>query len=119
MKQLTVFILGLLFLPLGLLAQTTENQEVADIKVKTTAVCGMCKGRIESNLGTQKGVVSAKLDLPTNIISIQYKTTEVTKEVLLAFISNMGYAADDIPANQVSYDKLPKCCQINSGVKME
>ncbi len=51
-------ILFLLLLPFGLLAGPSQT-----VKIKTSAICEMCKERIEKNLALTKGVEKSDLNL--------------------------------------------------------
>lgn len=88
-----------------------ETKKVDDVKILTSAVCGMCKDRIEQNIAFEKGVTDVVLDLDTKIATIKYKTSKTNPDKLRLAISNLGYDADSIPANKVAYDKLPPCCK--------
>ncbi len=110
MKQIAVLIVSLFFIFPGLSAQ---HSTISEVKIKTSAQCDMCKKRIEDGLFTQKGVVSAELNVETKIVTIKYRGNKVTEDKLRTYISSLGYSADDVPANKEAYDKLPTCCQID------
>ena len=81
------------------------------IKIQTSAICGMCEDRIESNIAYEKGVKSVELDDETKIVTITYKTAKTNPDKLGKAISKLGYDADDVEADKEAHDKLPKCCQ--------
>ncbi len=82
-----------------------------EVKIKTSAICEMCKERIERNLAFEKGVKEADLDVKTKVVTIRYnpKKTDVTK--LKANIAKTGYDAEDVTADPAGYAKLPSCCK--------
>lgn len=88
-----------------------KKKEVKEIKILTTAVCGMCKDRLEHNMKFEKGVTSVDLDLPSQIITIKYRTNKTNPDKLRKAISDIGYDADNVPANPKAYDKLSACCK--------
>ncbi|RIV25087.1 heavy-metal-associated domain-containing protein [Fibrisoma montanum] len=102
------FLLGNLSFAAGSL---TDDDKEKEIKIKTSAVCGMCKARIERNLSFEKGVKNAALDVKSKVVTITYnpKKTDVAK--LKANIVKTGYDADELPADEVGYNKLPSCCK--------
>lgn len=102
-----IFIL-LIFPVIQLYPQEKKN---AEIKIKTSAVCGMCKGRIEKGLAFEKGVKDVTLDLETKVATIQYNSKATTPEELRLKISKLGYDADSLMADKKAYDKLPVCCK--------
>lgn len=91
-------------------AQDAEPKE-KKIKIQTSAICGMCEERIESNMAYEKGVKSVELDDKTKIVTITYKTAKTDPEKLRKAISKLGYDADDVEADPKAYAKLPKCCK--------
>ena len=109
MKKIAVLIITILALSFGASAQSNGKTEVA--KFKTSAKCGMCKARIEGDMGKTKGVKKVNLDLDDKTVSIVYNPKKTNPETLKASISKIGYDADEIIANQRSHDALPACCQ--------
>jgi mercuric ion binding protein len=93
----------------------TMNVAFADgdkeIRIKTSAVCEMCKARLERNLGLSKGVKESNLNLADKVITVKYNPDKTTPEAIKATINNTGYEADLQPANQKAHDKLPSCCR--------
>ena len=81
------------------------------VKIQTTAVCGMCKDRIESVLAEVEGVESARLDLTTKKVKIKYDDALQSEASLRAIISRIGYGADDVPADDEAHAALPGCCR--------
>jgi len=82
-----------------------------EIKIKTSAVCGMCKDRIEGCLAFEKGVKSATLDVETKVVTVAYNPAKTSPDQLRKTISKLGYDADTIPAGQAAYARLPACCK--------
>jgi len=104
-----VFVMGLSQLSF---AQTQDPEpKEKEIKIQTSAICGMCEERIESNMAYEKGVKSVELDDKTKIVTITYKTAKTDPEKLRKAISKLGYDADDVEADPDAYAKLPKCCK--------
>lgn len=91
--------------------EVKPKKKVDEVKIQTSAICGMCKDRIEHELAYTKGVKYAELDPDTKVVKIEYKTNKTNPEKLRKVISNIGYDADDVPANKEAHDQLPACCQ--------
>ncbi|MFC2137998.1 heavy-metal-associated domain-containing protein [Bacteroidota bacterium] len=87
--------------------------------INTSAQCEMCKERIEKNLVYETGIIDANLDLETKQVFVIYKTNKISDSEIKQVISKIGYDADDVKADEKAYNKLPLCCQKNSGVKHE
>ena len=92
----------------GVYAQTSKNETA---KIKTSAVCGQCKTRIEEGLAYEKGIKDATLDVETKIVTVHYNPSKTTVEDIRKAISRLGYDADEVPADKAAYAKLPACCK--------
>ncbi len=115
MKKLQITIsLILSIFTLSVFAQQSEKElpkGVEEIKIQTSAQCEQCKERIEKDMAFEKGVKYVDLDLDTKILTVQYKTAKTDPENLREAVSEIGYDADDVPADPEAYKKLPDCCQ--------
>jgi mercuric ion binding protein len=96
-------------------AQATTNG-VATVKFKTSAVCEMCKARIEKSLAYEKGVQSAVLDVPSQVVTVTYKSDKTTPAALRTAVQKTGYDADDLTADARAYNRLPDCCKKTNAV---
>jgi copper chaperone CopZ len=113
MKTITkLFLFMILFwgLSSSLQAQDEEPKE-KEIKIQTSAICGMCEERLETNMAFEKGVKSVVLDEKTKVLTIVYKTAKTDPKKLREAISKLGYDADDVEAESKAYAKLPACCK--------
>lgn len=106
--QSIMLMIAFIFFSTSILAQ---EKKVEKISIKTSAVCGDCKTRIENGLAYTKGVKDVNLDLETKIAEVKYSTSKTAPEEIRKAISKLGYDADDIPADSVAYSKLPACCK--------
>ncbi|WP_080055712.1 heavy-metal-associated domain-containing protein [Spirosoma aerolatum] len=107
---------SLLLVGNSFVSSPTRDDKEKEVKIKTSAICGMCKARIERNLSFEKGVKEADLDVKTKVVTIKYNPakTDVTK--LKSVISKTGYDADEVVADQAGYNKLPSCCKKGGGM---
>ena len=115
MKTKNVIITGMTIM-LMLLWSTSFSQEKKDVtlKIKTSAVCDMCKDRIEKGMAYEKGVKKTDLDVKTKIVTVTYNPAKTTPDDLRKAISKLGYDADNVPADKAAYAKLPACCKKDS-----
>ena len=88
-----------------------KAKKTETIEIKTSAVCGMCKNTIETALSKVKGVKSSNLDVASKVVTVVYKTADVTPEQIRIAITLAGYDADDMPADAKAYDNLHGCCK--------
>lgn len=109
MKPIISSVFAVLFLSIFSLAFRADPP--LEVKIKTSAICEMCKERIEKQLAFTKGVTESNLDLKDKVVTITFnpKKTDIAK--LKKAINDAGYDADETVANEKSYDKLPSCCK--------
>jgi len=91
------------------IAQTVKKVEV--VEIQTSALCGECKERIEDKLNYTKGIKFAELNLDNKVISVKYKTKDISSSQIKEIISMIGYHADDVERNKAAFDALPGCCR--------
>jgi len=91
-------------------AQPVKTQLTAKIKTPTVG-CEECKKRIETYLLRYDGVATINVNWRAKITTIKYLTDRTNIEELKTAIANIGYDADDIPANEEYYKMLPRSCK--------
>lgn len=92
-------------------AKAQDTKKTATIKIKTSTQCDMCKERLEKAFAYEKGVKKSELDVETAVFMVEYNPKKTTPENLKEAVTKVGYDADDLPANEKAYEKLPACCQ--------
>ncbi len=97
----------------AIIANTAKAQDAttAELKIKTSAVCDMCKERIEKYVAFEKGVKKSNLDVESKILTVTYNPQKTTPEKIRLAVSKSGYDADDVPADKKAYKKLDACCK--------
>ena len=114
-------LVALLNLALGAKAQTAPAASAkaagtATAQFKTSAVCDMCKTRIEKSLAYEKGVQSAVLDVPSKVLTVTYRPDKTSPAALRSAVQKIGYDADDQTAEARAYNRLPDCCKKTSSM---
>ena len=109
--KLSVLFFSILFIFASLFAQAKPS--IKKVNIKTSAVCGMCKSKIEGALSNQEGVVKSSLSDKTKIVLVKYDSTKTSPEKIRQAISMAGYDADDVKANADAYNNLEDCCKKN------
>lgn len=109
MKKL-IFCLALLAFGATSFAQT-KKEKTAEVKIKTSAICAMCKNAIEKDLAFEKGVESSDLNLEDKVVTVVYNPSKTNVEKIKAAIVKVGYDADELEADEKAYSKLPDCCK--------
>ena len=92
-------------------ASYSQSSKPAEIKIKTSAVCGQCKDRIEKGMVYEKGIKDINLDVATKVATVKYNPLKTNPSDIRRAISKLGYDADSIPADKIAYNKLPSCCK--------
>lgn len=87
------------------------DKKTDEVRIKTSLVCSMCKTRITEGLIYEKGIKDVTVDIPTKYVTVKYNTKQTTPDKIREKISNLGYDADQVPANPKKYEKLPACCK--------
>ena len=82
-----------------------------EVKIKTSAVCGMCKETIERNLTLTSGIKSAVLDLTDKVVMVTYNPKKINVEGIKSVISLSGYDADEVKKDLKAHADLPDCCK--------
>jgi copper chaperone CopZ len=90
----------------------SNKQTLATAKIKVPTVqCNMCKDRIQRYFLKEEGVKSMVVDVKKKVATVKYYTDRTNIENIKTAIANVGYDADDVTANEDSYNELPKCCK--------
>ncbi len=112
--RLIISAMIIMFAVIGLQAQDKnkkKNKDLETVEIQTSAVCGMCKEKLEHDMAFEKGVKFVELDDETKVLTIKYKKGKNTKENLKKAVTKVGYDADEMPANLKAYNALPACCK--------
>jgi len=88
-----------------------KKKNYEEVQIQTSAVCGMCEERIETNIAYEKGVKMVELNDSTKVVTIGFDPRKTNVAELRTAISKTGYDADDVAADPVAYEKLPACCK--------
>lgn len=107
MKKLLVSML-LLFV---VMAGFAQDKKEAVVKIKTSAVCDMCKATIEKDMIFEKGVKKSELEVETAILTVTYNPKKTSPEAIRERISKIGYDADSVKRDMTAFKNLPDCCQ--------
>jgi periplasmic mercuric ion binding protein len=113
MKKL-ISILGIMMMAIFISSPATAQEKkknFEEVNIQTSAICGMCEERIETNIAFEKGVKKVELDDKTKVVTVGFDPRKTDADKLRTAISKLGYDADDVIADKEAHDKLPACCQ--------
>lgn len=109
MKKIFIAAIGTLAINTNAFSQT---KPVLTTTIKTpNALCQLCKDRIETYLKRYDGVMAVNVNYRRGETKVTYVTDRINIEEIKTAIANDGYDADDVPANEDSYKRLPKSCK--------
>ncbi len=108
-KMKAVVLSGIMMLVMSV--NSAKAQDVAELKIKTSAVCEMCKETIEKYMAFEKGVKKSSLDVESKVLTVTYSPSKTNPEQLRKAVSKSGYDADEVPADPKAYKKLNACCK--------
>ena len=113
MKKLKAILLPgiLLMFVMSTTSLKAQDATTAELKVKTSAVCDMCKTTMEKHMAFEKGVKKSSLDVESKILTVTYNPQKTTPEKIRVAVSKSGYDADEVPADPKAYKKLDGCCK--------
>lgn len=85
------------------------------IEIQTSAICGMCKNRIEKELYLSKGIKEANLNLENKVITVNFNPKKTDLLKIKQIIASVGYNADKVERDKKAFDELPRCCRVDEG----
>jgi len=89
-----------------------QAKPVVSTIIKTpNALCEQCKTRIETYLKRYDGVLEINVNYRKGETKVKYLTDRTDIEQIKTAIANCGYDADDVPATEDAYKRLPKSCK--------
>lgn len=91
------------------LTYTKDGYAVA--KIKTSAVCDMCKETLEKAMAYEKGVKESSLDVDSKVLTVKFDPKKTSLEKIRMAVVKTGYDADGILADEKAYDNLDACCK--------
>jgi len=106
-------VFAVLFVVVGFsFSGNAQVKALKTVKLSTPTVqCEMCKKKIETYLDRYDGVTMINVNYKRKETTVKYLTDRINEEEIKTAIANAGYDAGDIPANEDSYKRLPKCCK--------
>ncbi len=112
-------IAAIVFLFAGAMSSFAQDGKEAQVQIKTSAVCKMCKATIEKYLAYEKGVKSSSLDVPSKVVTVTYNPKKTDLAKIKQAINKSGYDADELPADAKAYEALDDCCKKDAAAHVD
>ena len=90
-----------------------ENEHTEHAMFKVLGNCEMCQERIQKAAKGVNGVSSAKWDVKTGMLHLNYDKTKTSKEAVSKAIAKVGHDTEFDKADKATYEALPDCCLYN------
>ena len=90
---------------------SAQQAKIETVQLSTSGQCGMCKERIEAALAFAPGIQFVELSMVDMALTVKYKTKKIDLQGVKKLVSDLGYSAGDMKANEDAMNKLPMCCQ--------
>src|SRR5690349_19938278 len=113
MKRFLVF---LVFIFSSIFSVTAQDKDIITEKYKVSGECEQCKKRIE-DAAYIKGVKFAEWDVKTGMLTVTYRPSKTSAQIILDHIAAAGHDNEKEPASPDAYNKLPKCCHYRTAQK--
>ena len=107
----------LLFLCSFCLASYAQNRKPEWVTIKTPNLrCWTCKQRLEDYMAreigqTESGIMKMQINLLSGTTRVQYWPDRVNVSYIQTAFANAGFDADDIKAEETTYNRLPPACK--------
>lgn len=112
LKDMKSTIISLVLFSLCWLGAGAQVKPQVTVTIKTpNALCEICKKRIEAYLKPYDGIIEVLVNYRKGETRVKYITDRINIEEIKAYIANCGYDADDVPAWEDAYERLPKSCK--------
>ena len=94
-------------------AQYQQTQKVSGKAIiKTpTILCEKCQEKVEFFISHTEGVSSVVVNIRKKTTTVTWLNDRTTLENIKTAIANLGFAADDIEAEEYAFKRLPKECK--------
>lgn len=91
---------------------SAQVKPVLAAKISTPTIgCEDCKTRLETYLKRYDGIAFILVNWRRKEVTVKYVTDRINIEEIKTAIANAGYDADDIPATEDAYKRLPRTCK--------
>ncbi|MBN2662591.1 MAG: heavy-metal-associated domain-containing protein [Bacteroidales bacterium] len=94
MKILASFLVLFLALQVTGYSQCSKDNPIQTVKYKVNSQGDQCKTIIETALNNTDGVQSSNLDLITNIVTVKFNKSLITKADVAKVLTDKGYTAE-------------------------
>lgn len=90
----------------------SQTKTLLTAKISTPNIrCEDCKKRVTTYLDRYDGIQYININIHKGEVQVKYLTDRINIEEIKTAIANAGFDADDVPANEESYKRLPKTCK--------
>jgi copper chaperone CopZ len=97
-------------------AQDNQGANIDTVTLQVAGVCEDCKRRIETASYDVPGVKKATWDIESEILTAIINPKKASRQKIADAVALAGYRSELAQADPKAYQKLPACCQYDSGI---
>ena len=110
MKYAIFSLVTAMFLLQSATSFSQETKKTETITFWVNSVCGRCEQTIERAMDT-KGVLTADYNLENQMLTVTYKTKNITETKLHKLLNEVGYDTDKSKCTDEQYSRVHSCCK--------
>jgi copper chaperone CopZ len=116
MTKVKMLLLSMLIALMSMSANAqTQGKNQETVQIKTSAVCDMCKKTLEKAMAYEKGVKASTLDVDSKVLTVVFDSRKTNADNVRKAVTETGYDADNLPAQERAYNRLDDCCKKEAG----
>ncbi|MBS3999949.1 MAG: heavy-metal-associated domain-containing protein [Desulfobulbaceae bacterium] len=108
LKRFLLVVIGVAVVLSGFVAAFSAEEDLQEVKIKTSAYSFMCKNRIETELKNINGIEDSFLNLDDKIVTIKYNSKSINPDEMKKNIEDLGYEAEIMKNSTQSEVKADK-----------
>jgi hypothetical protein len=108
-----ILIIAVFFISISASAQKTNQKAVIQtvLNCDHCSACETCGLKFKTEMLKIRGVKMYTLDEKAMTFTVYYNPVKTDLQTIKVAISKLGYDADEVKADQVSFEKLDDCCK--------
>ena len=91
---ITLCLLSLVFTVNTGCKSKNKNKNYSELSIKVDTLCEKGKAKIEDALSKENGVIAVKAHLRKKFVTINYDSTKINKDKLIADLENIGFKTE-------------------------
>jgi hypothetical protein len=109
----SILIIAVFFISISASAQKTNQKAVIQtvLNCDHCSACETCGLKFKTEMLKIRGVKMYTLDEKAMTFTVYFNPVKTDLQTIKVAISKLGYDADEVKADQISFEKLDDCCK--------